>query len=413
MFIIDLSGVECALTWNDNGSCRVKVSANATKTVAEVRRPLEPLMRGKTLIHPSLSPAILQLLFSRDGISLMKKIQEDTGTYILFDKHSSTVKIFGSDNKFNTAAERLIRALVNMHENKKLEIHLRGEGRPFGLMKEIVKHFGPDLRGLKEKVPGADISLNIRRHIVYIGGGLQMKQLVEEAIFSNVEAGVVSTDDRADELTCPICLCELEDAYKLEYCGHQFCRECLLEQCKSATRSQDSFPLRCSEKGCNALIVISDLRSLLSTEKLEDLFRSSLGAFVASSRGTYRFCPSPDCPSVYRTTDPDNTIAPGFACPACLVETCTKCHSELHPDISCELYKEFKEDPDSSLKEWCKGKEENVKSCPICRRTIEKVDGCNHIECLCGVHLCWACLSTFSSSDECYTHLRSEHETIQ
>ncbi|CAM8888095.1 unnamed protein product [Rhodiola kirilowii] len=405
-------GVECSLSWNDNGSCRVKISANATKTVAEVRRPLEQLMQGKTLIHPSFSPAILQLLFSRDGISLRKTIQEETGTYIFLDKYSSTVKVFGSADKVATAEEKLTRSLVDIHENKKLEIYLRGEGRPPGLMKEVVKSFGPDLQGLKEMVPEADLSLNIRRHIIYVGGGLHLKQQVEEAIFRIVEAGVLSTDGCHNEVTCPICLCELEDGYRLEYCGHQFCRACLVEQCESAIRSQDSFPLRCTEKGCQALLMMTDLRSLLSIEKLDELFRSSLGAFVASSGGNYRFCPSPDCPSVYRAADPGDTAPPGFSCGACLVETCTRCHLEFHPNISCEQYKEFKEDPDSSLKQWCIGKEDQVKSCPTCRRTIEKIEGCNHIECLCGMHLCWACLETFGSSEDCYTHLRSVHQTI-
>jgi ATP-dependent RNA helicase DHX8/PRP22 len=42
------------------------------------------------------------------------------------------------------------------------------------------------------------------------------------------------------------------------------------------------------------------------------------------------------------------------------------------------MYKEFKRDPDLSLKEWMKGKED-VKHCPVCKFTIEKIDGCASI----------------------------------
>lgn len=42
-----IAGAECNLDRNENGSYRVKISANATKTVAEMRRPLEQLMKGK------------------------------------------------------------------------------------------------------------------------------------------------------------------------------------------------------------------------------------------------------------------------------------------------------------------------------------------------------------------------------
>ncbi|GKB04135.1 ATP-dependent RNA helicase DEAH11, chloroplastic-like protein, partial [Tanacetum coccineum] len=40
-----------------------------------------------------------------------------------------------------------------------------------------------------------------------------------------------------------------------------------------------------------------------------------------------------------------------FACGACSVETCTRCHLENYPFLSCE---EFKLDSDLSLKEWMK-----------------------------------------------------------
>jgi ATP-dependent RNA helicase DHX8/PRP22 len=54
-----------------------------------------------------------------------------------------------------------------------------------------------------------------------------------------------------------------------------------------------------------------------------------------------------------------------------------------------------------------------VKSCPSCGYTIEKTEGCNHVECRCGSHICWACLENFKSSEECYGHLRSVHLSYQ
>ena len=57
------------------------------------------------------------------------------------------------------------------------------------------------------------------------------------------------------------------------------------------------------------------------------------------------------------------TAGEPFICGPCYAETCTRCQLEHHPFLSCERYKEFKEEPDSSLKEWCKGNE-HVKSCP-------------------------------------------------
>ncbi|KAF5960411.1 hypothetical protein HYC85_001620 [Camellia sinensis] len=403
-------GAECSLVKNENGSYRVMISANATKTVAELRRPLEQLMRGKTIDHASLTPTILQLLFSRDGITLMKSLQRETGTYILFDRHSLSVRIFGSLKRIDMAQQKLVQSLLTLNESKQLQIHLRGVSMPPNLMKEVVKNFGPELQGLKEKFPGAEFTLNSRRHVISISGSIELKQKVEDIIYEIAQMSGPSAQRVDNEAGCPICLCEVEDGYRLEGCLHQFCRLCLIEQCESAIKSRDSFPMHCMHEDCGAIILLTDLRSLLSSEKLDELFRASLGSFVASSGGNFRFCPSPDCPSVYQVAEPGTSGKP-FVCGACYVETCTRCHLEYHPFLSCEKYMEFKEDPDSSLKEWCKGKE-HVKNCPVCGYTIEKIDGCNHIECRCGRHICWVCLEFFGSSDDCYGHLRSVHQAI-
>lgn len=407
----NLKGVECNLDRTVNGSHRVKITANATKTVAEVRRPLEELLRGKTVEHDSLTPAVLQLLMSKDGFNIKNSLQQETGTYILFDRHNLNLRVFGSPNKVALAHDKLIQSLLSLHEEKQLKIHLRGRDLPPDLMKQMIKNFGPDLRGLKERVPGVDLMLNINRHVISLNGRKELKPRVEEIIFEIARSShhLVGTFDN-DGPNCPICLCEVEDAYRLEGCGHVFCRLCLVEQCESAIRNQGTFPICCTNKDCGDIILLTDLRSLLVGDKLEDLFRASLGAFVTTSGGTYRFCPSPDCPSIYRVADPGTAGEP-FVCGACYSETCTRCHLEYHPYLSCERYKEFKEDPDSSLIQWCRGKDE-VKSCLACGYVIEKVDGCNHVECKCGKHVCWVCLEFFSASDECYSHLRNVHKTI-
>ncbi|XP_077221546.1 ATP-dependent RNA helicase DEAH11, chloroplastic-like [Tasmannia lanceolata] len=398
---------------NENGSYRVKISSIATKTVADLRKPLEQLMKGKTITNANFTPSVMQLLFSRDGIGIMKSLEHETGTYIFHDKQNLNVKVFGAPKDVSVAERKLVQSLLHLHENKQLEIRLRGRDLPHDLLKEVINKFGPDLQGLKEKVPEANFTLNTRRHTLYVRGSKELKQTTENIILELAQSiNGRPTQSSSGEATCPICLCEVEDSYSLEACGHGFCRTCLMDQCESAMKSREGFPLCCAREGCKNKIMLVDVRSLLSNDKLEELFRASLGALVESNRCIYRFCPSPECPAVYRVADPSSPFEePPFACGACFVETCTKCHLEYHPFISCERYKEFKEDPDSSLKEWRKGKG-NVKNCPNCEYTIEKGEGCNHIECKCGKHICWVCLESFDTSDDCYGHLRSIHLAI-
>ncbi|KAJ8764716.1 hypothetical protein K2173_009101 [Erythroxylum novogranatense] len=405
-------GVICKSERNENGSYRVKICANATKTVAELRRPLEKLMNGKTVTCDTLTPAVLQLLISKDGFYLMKTLQCELGIYILFERQNRSVRIFGPENKVAIAEQKLIKSLLTLYDNQRTYICLRGAPSPPDLMKKLVEKYGPDLRGLNEIFPEAELMLNTRRHAISFKGKRELRLRVEEIIYDFKQSLSLGgcTKLSEDVSSCPICLCEVEDSYQLEGCAHKFCRSCLVDQLESAIRSQDGFPIRCACEGCGMHVWLTDIKSLLSCERLEDLFRASLAAFVASSGGTYRFCPSPDCPSVYRVAETGMTGNP-FVCGACFAETCTKCHLEYHPYVSCERYKEFKDDPDMSLKKWCKGKE-HVRSCPCCGYMIEKVEGCNHVECRCGKHICWVCTECFSCSDDCYGHLRSVHLAI-
>lgn len=409
-----MNGVECYIEETDNRTYRVKISANATKRVAELRRPLEELVHGTTISHPSLTPTVLQHLFCKDGINLMKSIGVETRTYVLFDRHSLRIRIFGSPSDSAEAEKRLVQSLLFHHGSKQLEVRLRGRDLPPDLMKQVVKKLGPDLCGLKERIPGANFTLSTRYQTIYIHGDKELKRRVEGIVheIAQTSCGLNDSSEPSNlEISCPICLCEVDEGYQLESCSHLFCQSCLVEQFESAIKNLDSFPVCCAKENCGAPILLSDLKSLLPIEKLEELFRASLGAFVASSGGMYRFCPSPDCPSVYCV--PADTGTPGdpFVCGACYAETCTRCHLEYHPYISCERYREFKEDPDLSLKDWCKGKD-HVKTCPVCGYTIEKVDGCNHLKCNCGKHICWDCLDYFNSGEECYDHLRSVHGAI-
>ncbi|KAL6657579.1 hypothetical protein ACP70R_005359 [Stipagrostis hirtigluma subsp. patula] len=398
-------GVSYNLEKNDNGNYRVKFTANATKTIADLRSFLDLLMKGKTINHPDLTLSAIQLLWSRDGVAQLKSVEQDTGTYIFYDKQNLNVKVFGQPDQVAAAEEKLVHALLQLHEKKPLEVRLRGRSLPPSLMKEVIKKFGADLEGLKKEVPAVELQLNTRRHTLYVRGSKEDKQRVEDMI-----SELISSSDRNGLVqlpsvnACPICLCQLEDPFQLESCGHMFCLACLVDQCESAMKSQDGFPICCLKSGCKKLFLLADLKSVLSSDQLEELFRASLNAFVASSAGLYRFCATPDCTSIYQVSAADAEGKP-FVCGTCSVEICTKCHLEYHPYISCEAYKEYKEDPDATLLEWRKGKE-NVKNCPCCGYTIEKADGCNHVECRCGSHICWACLENFRSSDECYSHLR-------
>ncbi|KAJ0450218.1 putative transcription factor C2H2 family [Helianthus annuus] len=225
-------------------------------------------------------------------------IQRETGTCIIFDRHSHSFSVFGLSNKLDLAQSKFVLSLVALHKSKRLNVHLGGPTFAPDFIKEVVKKFGPRLGGLKERFPGLYFVLNTRHDTISVRGTKEVIQNIRDTVHEIVRS---TSSNPGQTPYYSICLCEVEDGYRLEKCNHEFCRSCLVDQCESAIKSPgNNFPMRCAHEVCGELILVVDFKSLLSTHKVDELFRASLGSFVASSSGKYRFCPSPDCPSVYQ-----------------------------------------------------------------------------------------------------------------
>ncbi|MCO5604458.1 hypothetical protein L7F22_058624 [Adiantum nelumboides] len=397
------------MTRDEKGGCFVKISAGSLRTVAVCKSAFERLLEGTLLGEGLEDEADLGLIFTKEGLQIARSVELQTRTYIVCDRRSQVVKIFGSAERQNRAQSRLLKNLTQLREKKNChEIELRGGCRPYGLMREVVKKFGVDLVGLRKLVGGRCLSLDQRRHILLVYGSkedlLMINEKIEEVASSLRGLQVDRAFDAVSCQDCSICFCDVEDKYTLVGCGHGFCRACVREQILSAIRHREGFPLTCAYPGCSQRLLLVDLEALLTADQQDELQKASICAFVALNKGRYKFCITPDCPAVYRVMDKSKL----FSCGACAARLCMSCNREFHLGLTCQEYEEFKQDPDLSLKSWRRGKQ-HVKCCPSCGSTIEKVDGCNHVLCNCKAHLCWLCLSSFHSGDECYSHLQSIH----
>jgi ATP-dependent RNA helicase DHX8/PRP22 len=81
-------------------------------------------MNGKTVNHGSLTPIVLQFLSSRDGIMLMKSVQQQMGTCILFDRQNLTIRIFGPENQAALTEHKLVASLLAFRDKQQTDICL-------------------------------------------------------------------------------------------------------------------------------------------------------------------------------------------------------------------------------------------------------------------------------------------------
>ena len=186
-------------------------------------------------------------------------------------------------------------------------------------------------------------------------------------------------------------------------CGHSYCKECFDNYITSTIRSR-SFPLCCVS--CGQKITLAILQSL---NNFDLLLQASFKSFISNNPRAYAYCPTPDCPQIYRM-GPKGTVA---QCSECLIRICTACKIEWHDGMSCEEIQEFR-DPEMRMNQALM-KSLGVKRCPRCRSNIEKISGCNHVTCGgCKTHICWVCLQDFGESGgpKVYEHMGKEHGGI-
>ena len=203
---------------------------------------------------------------------------------------------------------------------------------------------------------------------------------------------------------CPVCLGEVSQPVSLT-CGHTWCQACLVGYMNAAVDSR-SFPLAClgDEAKCKDHIPLSVAQQLLSTDEFEAIVNASFLAYVQSRPDEFHYCPTPDCPQVYRKSGPGAVLQ----CPSCLLRICPLCDTEFHESRSCQ---DQNPEDERLFEKWKLG--HDVKDCPSCKVPIERMAGCNHMTCTsCKTHICWACLATFPTSGQVYDHMRSIHGGI-
>ena len=205
-----------------------------------------------------------------------------------------------------------------------------------------------------------------------------------------------------ESVTCAVCWCDMEEMYRTP-CGHVYDKECFVNQCLST--SNEAIPIRClgSSGNCQAIMAFTDLEAALSRDQLDKLLEASFTRYIRKHPQTYQYCPTAGCDQVYKVSDEGKI----FTCSTCLTSICTRCGAVSHEGLTCEQYKKDALCDDAFL-EWKKNN--GAKDCPKCGCTIQKSEGCNHMECrACGSHICWVCMRVFEKGADTYSHMTEDH----
>ncbi|KZP26845.1 hypothetical protein FIBSPDRAFT_781658 [Athelia psychrophila] len=247
---------------------------------------------------------------------------------------------------------------------------------------------------------GRQVKTQINQHSL---GRRVLIRLIEESLHVS---NIVPRADHTKEDICPICHDVVTLPIKLS-CGHAYCGACIRHFLTSAS----TFPLVCigDEDKCHAPIPIPLVQRFLPIQQFTNLLETAFIAHIDHHPRDFKYCTTPDCRQVYRCTTSD--AASIIHCPSCLSRVCSACHEEGHEGMTCAERK-LNNDPEEQerLNDEL-ASQSGFKKCPQCTTWIEKTEGCNHVECKCGAHICWVCMGIFDAGSV-YRHMRTDHGGI-
>ncbi|KAH7924700.1 hypothetical protein BV22DRAFT_490737 [Leucogyrophana mollusca] len=372
----------------------IKLTAEDITQLSQLKLEFERLLRGELVVVDK--KPVWDGFFARPcGYAYIKELERRyDGIQVQGDLTRRTITLFGPIAKRQYVRREIVKRYEALKAQQFWEIPLTGRLIGLFLCSDLIK--------LQQDLGEENCILDLGKRNLVIRGNEQTFQLACKVVRNAQKRHV--DERRKSTVICPVCLSEPVFPTTLD-CGHQWCQSCLSGYLVAA-KDNKLFPLSClgNDASCTHRISLSVAQKLLSAEDFEAITETSFWKYVHSRPEEFHHCPTPDCTQVYRSAPQDVVLQ----CPSCLIRICPACHVEYHDGLTCE---ERDVADDKLFTEWAES--HDVKSCPGCKATIERAEGCNHMTCTrCQTHICWECLATFPKGEGIYDHMRTYHGGI-
>ena len=386
--------VQWRVPTNSKSPVHVKLCASQLPVLSKLKLAFDAVLRGERVTEDGRW--VWDPFFSRKaGANFVEIIQANHRNLLInVDKNKRYISLFGPAHERAIARERILWKIRNLRNQVFQTFPLDG-----GLIGLFVN---ADLMKLQEELGHENVVLDPAEQLLKVRGSEDAVK-VTRLILQDAKSRRAN-QRRLTRSSCPVCFDEASLPVTLA-CGHTWCKACFTDYLLASVDTR-TFPLKClgDEGRCGAPVPAVIARDLLSSEQFAKVTRASYLSYIHSHPSEFFYCPTPDCPQVYRGTAKGTILQ----CPSCLVRICARCHIESHDGTACV----DREREDQQLfEQWSRTRD--VKQCPGCKTVIERIAGCNHITCVhCKTHICWQCLQTFKESGEVYEHMRSVHGGI-
>jgi len=334
------------------------------------------------LVHRVFEHKSSNLLFTQMGRKYMEHLSKLSKGFIHWYRRS--VRLYGTEANVEILDQALkdwIEAFEATLSSSKIFIDRKAIRKTRKCLSEL-----QSCRG----VANAQVSGRVLELLSNKEGKKNAEEFLKKKSISVVESKDVRNNDCAEQGTCFICFCDVENGFTLSLCGHVACSECLQNQVKALNKDR-GFPMTCSNMGCGKPIAWSDIHSICDEKLLGRLTTMSYLKFKSDHLNKYSNCFGVDCDQIFPSD------AKEVYCDQCDEEYCMTCCMERktacpsHPGYKCKDL-----DPSNEDAMLAKVLGERMAPCPKCGTKIEKNGGCGKMICtVCKTCYCWFCMKIF------------------
>ena len=373
------------------------IISNTAQEVARAKAAVENILKGHTARG---AKGIIwdELFLKPEGIAYLNDLGKEHDVFIYRNAKRCILSLYGNEENKTIVESALLKAVEDLAVSTfkiELDEKIPVAGHQVAY-RQIVEKLGKTAVRLK---------ITARPKTITIHGSARDADWAKAVLREESGQAPNTRTGLEGDLSCAVCWCDVTETYTTS-CGHVYDRECFVNQCLSA--GDKDIPIRClgSSGSCQSIISFAELEAALTCDQLDKLLENSFTRYVRTHPGKYQYCPTADCDQVYEVSD-DGKV---FTCRTCLTAICTKCGAVSHEGLTCDQYKKAILG-DDAFAEW--KKKNDARDCPKCGCTIQKSEGCNHMECkACGAHICWVCMKVFDSGSDTYVHMRAQHGSI-
>ena len=370
------------------------IISNTAQEVGKAKAAVEKILNGHTA-RGGRGTVWNELFLKPEGIAYLNDLGKQHKVFIYRNARKCILSLYGNEENRAIVESALIKTVEDLAVST-FSIDLDDKVPVAALQDRYRKIVG------KLGKTAARLNVTTSPKTITIHGSSQDADWAKATLQEESDYAIDTRTNVEENLTCTVCWCDVEERYTVP-CGHVYDRECFVNQCLST--ADGNIPIRClgSSGSCQSVISFTELEAALARDQLDELLEISFTRHVRTHPGKYQYCPTADCDQVYKVSD-DSKI---FTCSTCLTSICTKCGAVSHEGLTCDQYKSAILG-DDAFAEW--KKKNDARDCPKCGCTIQKSEGCNHMECKAyRAHICWVCIRVFGTGPETYGHMKAEH----